>query len=191
MVIRFFHPSTTANDLRLRRISIPDVIHYIIFLSYFLRKSQYFPFQCSVQIKGTTGTIFITSLVWCGPWLGIEPETSGLEASTLPLGYRGSGIAYNDFMEVFIKMTRIIGTTWLFSVHRPAAQTTHTVFTCTTYTNGFPWDVCSGSFGLCVGVLQMTPPGRLHNEPVWLAKNDIWCIIIINCCLTWILLKLI
>ena len=26
--------------------------------------------------KGTTGTIFITSLIWRGPWLGIEPETS-------------------------------------------------------------------------------------------------------------------
>ena len=26
--------------------------------------------------KGTTGTIFITSLVWLGPWLGIEPGTS-------------------------------------------------------------------------------------------------------------------
>ena len=26
--------------------------------------------------KGTTGTIFITSLVWRGPWLGIEPGTS-------------------------------------------------------------------------------------------------------------------
>ena len=38
----FFIPATTANDLRLRRISIPDLIHYIIFL----RKSQYFPFQC-------------------------------------------------------------------------------------------------------------------------------------------------
>ena len=25
--------------------------------------------------KGTTGTIFITSLVWRGPWLGIEPGT--------------------------------------------------------------------------------------------------------------------
>ena len=28
-----FIPATTANDLRLRRISIPDLIHYIIFLS--------------------------------------------------------------------------------------------------------------------------------------------------------------
>ena len=41
----FFIPATTAKDLRLRRISIPDLIHYIIFLSYFLRKSQYFPFS--------------------------------------------------------------------------------------------------------------------------------------------------
>ena len=33
-------------------------------------------FQCWVLNKGTTGTIFITSLVWRGPWLGIEPGTS-------------------------------------------------------------------------------------------------------------------
>ena len=33
VIIRFFFPATTANDLRLRRISIPDFIHYIIFLS--------------------------------------------------------------------------------------------------------------------------------------------------------------
>ena len=69
-------PASTANDFLLRRISIPDRIHYIIFLSYFLRKSQYFPFQCWVLNKGTTGTIFITSLVWRSPWLGIEPGTS-------------------------------------------------------------------------------------------------------------------
>ena len=29
----FSIPATTANDIRLRRISIPDLIHYIIFLS--------------------------------------------------------------------------------------------------------------------------------------------------------------
>ena len=33
VVIRFFIPSTAANDLRLWRMSIPDIIHYIIFLS--------------------------------------------------------------------------------------------------------------------------------------------------------------
>ena len=29
VVIRFFIPATTANDIRLRRFSIPDFIHYI------------------------------------------------------------------------------------------------------------------------------------------------------------------
>mgnify|MGYP007091382990 CR=1 FL=1 len=33
-------------------------------------------FQCWVLNKGTTGTIFKTSLVWRSPWLGIEPGTS-------------------------------------------------------------------------------------------------------------------
>ena len=33
-------------------------------------------FSFWVQNKGTTGTIFITSLVWRGPWLVIEPGTS-------------------------------------------------------------------------------------------------------------------
>ena len=34
VVIRFFIPATTANDLQLQRISIPDLlIHYIMFLS--------------------------------------------------------------------------------------------------------------------------------------------------------------
>ena len=54
-------------------------------------KSQYFPFQCGVLNKGTTGTIFITSLLWRGPWLGIEPGPPVLDVSTLPLGYRGGG----------------------------------------------------------------------------------------------------
>ena len=53
---------------------IPSIT--FIFLSQFLRKSQYFPFECSVLNKGTTGTIFTTSLVWRGPWLGIGPGTS-------------------------------------------------------------------------------------------------------------------
>ena len=52
----FFFPATMANDLRLRRIFIPDLIHCIIFLSSFFRKSQYFP---SVLNKGTTGTISV------------------------------------------------------------------------------------------------------------------------------------
>ena len=37
----------------------------------------------------TTGTIFITSFVWHGPNCGLNPGPPALEASTLPLGYRG------------------------------------------------------------------------------------------------------
>ena len=50
-----------------------------ITISFYLNsweRASIFPFQCWVLNKGTTGTIFITSLVWRGPWLGIEPGTS-------------------------------------------------------------------------------------------------------------------
>ena len=58
-------------------LSIPDLIHYIYFPILILEKEPVFSlFECSVLNKGTTGTIFITSLVWHGPWLGIEPGTS-------------------------------------------------------------------------------------------------------------------
>ena len=57
--------------------SIPDFIHYIYFPILILwERASIFPFECSVLNKGTTGTISITSLVWRGPWLGIEPGTS-------------------------------------------------------------------------------------------------------------------
>ena len=72
----FFYPRHNGQWPRLGRISIPDVIHYIFVLSLFFWKKQYFPFYCWTPNKGTDGTIFITSLVWRGPWLGIEPGTS-------------------------------------------------------------------------------------------------------------------
>jgi len=50
-------------------------------------KSQYFPFQWWVPNKGTTGTIFITSMVWRGLYQGLNPGPPALEASTLLLGY--------------------------------------------------------------------------------------------------------
>ena len=65
-------------------------LHLFSYLNSWERASI-FPFECSVLNKGTTGTIFITSLVWHGPWLVIEPGKPALEASTLPLGYRGGG----------------------------------------------------------------------------------------------------
>ena len=74
--------------------SIPDVIHYIYFPILILEKEPVFPpFACSVLNKGTTGTVLITSLVWRGPWLGIEPGTS----RTIPIGYRGGGVFNYDW----------------------------------------------------------------------------------------------
>ena len=89
VVIRFFIPATTANDLRLWRIFYPRFypLHLFSYLNSWERASI-FPFECSVLNKGTTGTIFITSLVWRSPWLGIE-------ASTIPLGYRGGSPYWN------------------------------------------------------------------------------------------------
>ena len=78
VVIRvFFIPATMTNDLRLRRIFYPRFypLHLFSYLNSWERVSI-FPFDCSVLNKGTTGTIFITSLVWRSPWLGIEPGTS-------------------------------------------------------------------------------------------------------------------
>ena len=40
----FFHPPTTANDLRLRRISNPDFIHYIFCPIFILQNEPVFPF---------------------------------------------------------------------------------------------------------------------------------------------------
>ena len=77
MVIRFFIPATTANDLRLRRIIYPRFyqLHFFSYLNSWERASI-FLFECSVLNKGTAWYHFITSLVWRGPWLGIEPGTS-------------------------------------------------------------------------------------------------------------------
>ena len=57
--------------------SIPDFIHCILF-SYlnFWERASIFPFECSVLNKDTSSTIFITSFVWRGPWLGIETGAS-------------------------------------------------------------------------------------------------------------------
>ena len=48
----------------------------ITLFSYSWERASISLFQCWMLNKGTTGTIFITCLVWRGPWLGIEPGTS-------------------------------------------------------------------------------------------------------------------
>ena len=73
----FSFPPQRPMTFEFEGFSVPDCIHYIYF-SYLnsWERASIFPFQCSVLNKCTTGTIFITSLVWRGPWLGIEPRTS-------------------------------------------------------------------------------------------------------------------
>ena len=48
----FFIPATTANDLRLLKISILDIIHYIIFFILILEKEPVFPFLMFNAIQG-------------------------------------------------------------------------------------------------------------------------------------------
>ena len=47
-----------------------------IFCLILILEEPVFHFKCWVPNKGTTGTIFVISLVWRGPWQGIEPWTS-------------------------------------------------------------------------------------------------------------------
>ena len=84
----FFHPPTTANDLRLRSIFYPRFYQFHL-LSYLNSREGASISLCSVLNKGTTGTIFITSdkvLDW-----GLNPGPPALDANTLPPGYRRGG----------------------------------------------------------------------------------------------------
>ena len=77
VVIRFLHPHHNGQWPPISK-DFYTRFYPLHFLSYLhsLERASIFPFQCWVLNKGTTGTIFITSLVWCGLWLGIEPGTS-------------------------------------------------------------------------------------------------------------------
>ena len=77
VVIQFFHPRHNSQWPPSLKDFYPRFSTFQYFLILILEKvSQYFPFECWVLNKGTTGTIFITSVVCRGPWLGIEPGTS-------------------------------------------------------------------------------------------------------------------
>ena len=120
MVIGFFLPTTMANDLRLRN----TLFSYLN--SWFLRKSQYFHFQCSVLNKWTTGTISITSLVWRGPGLGIEPGTSHTRSqhSTIRLSRKRSYLVWHDklftIMHKLIICARLVQAyPWIVQIDKP------------------------------------------------------------------------
>ena len=66
---------------------------HLFLLSWFLKKRQYFPFECSVLNKGTTGTIFIKyfwydAVLDCGlnPW----PSHNRSQHCTTRLSWRRS-----------------------------------------------------------------------------------------------------
>ena len=67
MIIRFFHPRHNGQWPPTSKSFYPRFypLHLFCYLNSWERASI-FPFECSVLNKGTTGTIFITSLVWRG-----------------------------------------------------------------------------------------------------------------------------
>ena len=97
VVIRFFHPRhngqwpPTSKDF----LSRFDPLHLFSYLISWERASI-FRVECSVLNKGTTRTISITSLVWRGPWLGIEPGTSRTRSQhyTTRLSRRRFGVLF-------------------------------------------------------------------------------------------------
>ena len=106
MVIRFFHPRHNGQWPLSQILSL----HLFSYLNSWERASI-FPFECPVLNKGTTGTIFITSLVWCGPWLGIEPGSS----RTLSHFKTGLSVAYDIYMVPTIYVdSRSISVQFLF-----------------------------------------------------------------------------
>ena len=87
VVIRFFHPRHSEG------FSIPDFIHYIYFPILILEKEPVFPFWMFSAKQGNYWyhlyNVFGMTLSLTGDW------TWELEASTLPLGYRGGGAWYS------------------------------------------------------------------------------------------------
>ena len=68
-----FSPPQRSMTSDFEGFSIP--LHLFSYLNSWERASI-LPSECSLLNKGTTGTSFITSLAWRGPWRGIEPGTS-------------------------------------------------------------------------------------------------------------------
>ena len=99
VVIRFFsyrpqRPMTSDFE----GFSIPDFIHYIYFSILILEKEPVFPCLMFSAKQGNYLVKFIfiiTSLVWRGPWLGIEPGTSRTRCqhSTTRLSRRRSHVS--------------------------------------------------------------------------------------------------
>ena len=89
--------------------SIPDFIHYIYFYIFILEKEPVFPFLMFSAKQGHYWYHFyyvfgMTVLDW-----GLNPGPPALEASTIPLGYRGGGTQelMNSLTTIFVICTSI------------------------------------------------------------------------------------
>ena len=106
VVIRFFHPRhngqwrPTLKDFLSQILSITFIFPILILV----KEPVFSLLECSVLNKGTTGTIFITSLVWRGPWLVIEPGTSSTQSQhyTTRLSRRRFIFIHNMTMIFFV-----------------------------------------------------------------------------------------
>ena len=83
-------------------------LHY--FPIFILEKEPVFPFLMFSAKQGNSCTIFITCLVWRGPWLGIEPGTSRTwsQHSTTRLSRR----RYSPFHMLKLKVSVFFGQWW-------------------------------------------------------------------------------
>ena len=103
VVICFFHPRhngqwpPTSKNFYTR--SYP--LHY--FLIFILEKEPVFPFSMLSARQGN---------YWYHFGWGLNPEPPALEASTLPLGYRGGGISL-EWNTMYFHYTLIYITTWI------------------------------------------------------------------------------
>ena len=89
----------------LEGFSIPDLIDYI----FFPERASFFPFNVKCQTRELLVPFLLR--LWYDAVLvgGLKPGPPALEASTLPLGYRGGGITTYDFSHLYIGL--IINTT--------------------------------------------------------------------------------
>ena len=103
VVIRFFHPRHNGQLSPISKDFLSQILPITyIFLSEFLRKSQYFPFWMFSAKQGNYCyhfyNIFGMTRSLTGDW---NPGPPALKASTLPLGYRGGGVDKSEGYHVF------------------------------------------------------------------------------------------
>ena len=112
MTIRYFHPRDNGQWPPTSKDFYP-ICYALHFLSslYSSERASISPF------KGITGTIFITSLVWRGPWLGIEPGISRTRSqhSTTRLSRRRCNLIFRlMFRQLCMCMCKFVSTSCLF-----------------------------------------------------------------------------